>query len=132
MDGKPLKDIRALIVDDSESLQVFVRRLLELAGAAHVDVAGGLSEAADLMATRTYDLAVIDLQMPEADGHQVLKTLRADGHLGFAAIAMTADATPSEVARTSASGFVACLGKPFSKDELTRTVLKALGTASSL
>lgn len=125
-DMADLSGLKILVVDDSESMQVFVRRLLEISGAAIVHVADGGDQALEHCYKTHYDVLLTDIQMPEQDGHAVLKRLRSHD-IGIPAIAMTADPTPSERSRCQESGFVLCLGKPFSRAELTTSVARICG-----
>ena len=130
MSDDRLAGVRALVVDDSKPLQIIVKRLLEISGAAHVDVADGGTAAAALAPMGRYDLLLVDIQMPEQDGHEVLARLRQSG-VNVPAVAMTADPSLSERRRCTASGFLSCLGKPFTRDELADTVRSALSHKSA-
>jgi signal transduction histidine kinase len=71
-----LAGLRVLVADDEPSVRATVRRLLERRGALVVAVADGLEAQARLQDDR-FDLAVLDVQMPGADGYDVLTFARA-------------------------------------------------------
>ncbi len=68
--------MRVLLVEDDPALQAAVQRWLEHAGFA-VDAAGDGARALALAAMNDYDLAVLDLGLPDMDGMEVCRRLRA-------------------------------------------------------
>lgn len=86
----------------------------------------GLRAARD----RRPDLVLLDLHLPDVDGFEVLRRLRADPTLAAVpVIALTADAMPDDVHRGQAAGFDRYLTKPFVVAELLRTVADCLPSA---
>lgn len=73
---RKLAGLRVLVADDEPSVRATVRRLIERRGAIVVAVADGLEAQARLRDER-FDLAVVDVQMPGADGYDVLTFTRA-------------------------------------------------------
>ena len=67
--------MRILVVEDEKRIADFLSRGLESAGYA-VDVAGDGSRAIDLIHTTEYDLAILDLGLPDMDGLNVLQKIR--------------------------------------------------------
>jgi len=66
---------KILVVDDEENMQVLLKRVLSKAG-YDVECAGSGAEALRLAADRPFDLAVVDVCMPEMDGIEVLGKLK--------------------------------------------------------
>ena len=66
---------KILVVDDEENMQVLLKRVLGKAG-YDVECAGSGAEALRLAADRPFDLAVVDVCMPEMDGIEVLEKLK--------------------------------------------------------
>ncbi len=66
---------RVLIVDDDPFARVVVSKRIEQLGAAVVAAADGL-EALDALRSGTFDLAVVDLEMPRLDGYELLGCIR--------------------------------------------------------
>ena len=64
-----------LIVEDEKRIQDFLSRGLESAGYA-VDVAGEGNAAADMVHATEYELIILDLNLPDIDGLEVLKKIR--------------------------------------------------------
>jgi CheY-like chemotaxis protein len=118
--------MRVLLVDDDELIRASVPTMLELFGHRVVTAAGG-PEALHLLATdATFNLVILDLNMPEMNGADTLRHLRrlepalpvilATGHLDAA----TADLLKQD-------GHALSISKPFSMEELERK-LKELAT----
>jgi CheY-like chemotaxis protein len=66
---------KILVVDDEENMQVLLKRVLGKAG-YDVECAGSGAAALRLAADRPFDLAVVDVCMPEMDGIEVLEKLK--------------------------------------------------------
>lgn len=122
-----LGPIRALVVDDSKPMQIFTKRMLEVAGAAEVWCVDGGSQAIGAIDARkgAFDILLIDIQMPHMDGHELVRALR-DAGVELPIIAVTAHNTPEDRAAIAASGFDGHLVKPFNQAALTHAVRGAL------
>ena len=70
---------RILIVEDNTDLAYGLRNNLEIDGHS-VDAVESGEDALDYFRVRSADLMVLDLMLPNLDGYQVLRRLRADGH----------------------------------------------------
>lgn len=68
---------RILVVDDEDSILQFVSYNLEKEG-YEVDTASTGDEALERCATTQYDLVILDIMLPGADGYEVVRRLRAD------------------------------------------------------
>jgi adenylate cyclase len=69
-----------LVVDDNKVNRLLLGRGLEQQG-HHVSFAENGRQALDMLRARPYDLVLLDIQMPEMDGYQVLAHMTADLHL---------------------------------------------------
>ena len=131
-EGSPDLDLtlqgRILLVEDQETNQAIARKFLELAGAQVVVAGNGLVALAKLR-EQAFDLILMDCQMPEMDGFEATKRIRADerrtgGHIPI--IAMTAHAMAGDRDRCLLSGMDDYLTKPISREALVREVASAL------
>ena len=124
-----LSGLTVLVVDDDPDGRELARRLLSEC-AAKVLVAGSAAEALALLESNRPDVLVSDIGMPEVDGFELLRRLRAmDQERGgrLPAIALTALARSQDRTRALHAGFVAHLSKPVEPPELLATVASAAG-----
>jgi DNA-binding response OmpR family regulator len=115
-----------LVVDDQEDIREMARLVLSEAG-FQVTVAPGGREALRLARAGTFDLVLLDINMPEMDGWTTLRLLRADEDAGRIPVAMFS--VKGEV-RDKISGLqdgaVDYITKPFAVDELVLRVSRIL------
>lgn len=71
------KDLRVLLVDDNKYNQIIVSQLLKRLGTNN-DYASNGKEAVELIKKHSYDLVVMDIQMPIQDGYQTTEIIRHD------------------------------------------------------
>lgn len=123
-----LQGLRVLLAEDTLDNRVLITHLLENYGAT-VQTAENGSEALEAVASRDFDVVLMDIQMPHLDGYQTLARLRESG-CRLPVLALTAHATLEERARTQAAGFLAHLTKPIDPGNLVRT-LRAYSTTTT-
>lgn len=112
--------MRILVVEDNAALADGISRALDKAGFA-VDVSGDGEEADDILATQTFDLVVLDLNLPGRDGLDVLKRARARGCSAQVLILTARDRLEDRVAGLDL-GADDYLTKPFELAELEARV----------
>ena len=111
-----------LVVDDDPSVRRLLSVQLGLAGyEVHIAENG---PAALLAIGRTQpDLVILDVMMPDLDGWQVLRALRAEPRYQFLPVLMlTAKVQPSDVQNSYDLGASAVIGKPYEGERLTQMV----------
>jgi signal transduction histidine kinase/CheY-like chemotaxis protein/CHASE3 domain sensor protein len=123
-----LKGARILLVEDNEINQQVAVELLEDAGAT-VRVAGNGLEAIEILSQGpeppSFDVVLMDLQMPGMDGFQATARLRANGRLAnLPIIAMTAHATLEERQRCLGAGMNDHVAKPIDPAVLFDTLAR--------
>ena len=103
---------RVLLVEDNDFNQLVALGILENAG-LEVAVAGNGAEAVSRIMAETFDLVLMDIQMPVMDGFEATKRIREyPQHRTLPIIAMTAYATPEERQRIIAAGMDDHVAKP--------------------
>ena len=118
-----------LVADDEEDILTLVTTVLQNAGHQVVPVRDG-ADALAAVRDRKPDLAVIDISMPEVDGLEVLRRLRADAETSeLPVILLSAQAQEADVARGFETGASAYVKKPFSPRELAQRVNDLLGSS---
>jgi two-component system sensor histidine kinase/response regulator len=125
-EGVQLTGMRILLVEDNDINQQIAVELLEGVG-AKVTVTNHGREAVELLrqgpAKPAFDVVLMDLQMPEMDGHQATAHLRADARFeALPIIAMTAHATVEERDYCLAHGMNGHLAKPIEPAVLFATL----------
>ena len=132
--GEPLssRPPKVLCVDDNPANLLLVQTLLEDMGAKVLAVESGYA-AIKAVQTETFDLVLMDVQMPGMDGRQSTETIRqweSERHCTpLPIVALTAHAMANEKRALLQSGMDDYLTKPISERQLAQVVLKWTGLA---
>ena len=111
-----------LVVDDSTESTEMLGKLLEIEG-AYVDLARSGTEALEIANKKRFDLVISDISMPEMDGYQLLRKLRALPNMDHVpAIALTGYGRTADIERAHAEGFAEHLTKPIDIERLLQIV----------
>ncbi|MDQ2674864.1 MAG: ATP-binding protein, partial [Chloroflexota bacterium] len=122
----PLAGLRVLVVDDDRDARELLRRLL-IEQDCVVSSAESADEALRELVNADVDVLLTDIGMPDVDGYELLRLIRAGRHAGIKAVAVTAFARPEDRDRALAAGFDDHLAKPLDAARLLR-VLAAVRT----
>jgi signal transduction histidine kinase len=121
-----LSGLHLLVVEDDPDAREFLQSVLARHGATVASVESGTA-AEHYAASTHFDVLVSDVGLPDFSGAELVKRLRARGHVS-PAVAVTAFATDDDRRRLLADGFHAHVAKPVDPDRLVRTVANAAGT----
>jgi DNA-binding response OmpR family regulator len=117
-----------LVADDDEDILLLVRTVLEREGYDVIATSDGAQAFAAALERRP-DLAVLDVAMPELDGLEVLRRLRADESTSdMPIVLLSARVQEDDVKRGFDNGANAYVQKPFSPRELSDRVSELLGS----
>jgi signal transduction histidine kinase/CheY-like chemotaxis protein len=126
----PLADIasitgaRVLLVEDNDINQIVATHMLEEAGLV-VDVAENGRIALDMLVNDTWDLVLMDMQMPVMDGITATTEIRRMArHRGLPIVAVTANVMPQDRQRCMAAGMNDFLAKPIEPEQLCHVLRK--------
>ncbi|MEZ0393294.1 MAG: response regulator [Pseudobdellovibrionaceae bacterium] len=119
-----LRGLKVLLAEDAIDNQILIRRFLESSGASMDWAKNGLEACMRVLQTN-YDLVLMDIQMPEMDGIQATKKLRASG-FQKPILALTAHAMKSEISKSLEAGCNEHLIKPISKNHLVSSIRRHL------
>ena len=127
-----LSGIKVLAVDDEPDSADIVRRMLERSGAT-VRVALSMNDALAALELFDPDVLVSDIGMPEHDGYELIRQIRAlPNGKKLAAVALTALARGEDRARAIRAGYQMHVAKPVDRVELTAAVLNLAALTARL
>ncbi|MCQ9615974.1 chemotaxis response regulator CheY [Paenalcaligenes niemegkensis] len=119
------KNIKILVVDDFPTMRRIIRNLLKDLGYENVDEAEDGAMGLEKLRNGSFDFVVSDWNMPNLDGLEMLKQIRADATLSTMPVLMvTAEAKKENIiaaAQAGASGYVV---KPFTAATLEEKLNK--------
>ena len=124
-----LKAARVLVVDDGEPNRELIQLVLRRAGLT-VDEAENGQEAILAIQKVSYDVVLMDMQMPVKDGYTATTELRQLGHT-MPVIALTGHAMKGDEDKCRAAGCTGYLTKPVNIDELLQTISAIVGRDAS-
>jgi signal transduction histidine kinase/CheY-like chemotaxis protein len=128
-DGKSdeidLRGLRVLVAEDNVVNQRVIERQLAQIGCIVRCANNGLL-AVEALKEATFDLILMDCQMPEMDGYEATRVIRQSEYRDIPIIAFTAHALPSEREKCLVAGMNDCLTKPVRLQELKAALARAL------
>ena len=116
--------ISVVVVDDSRSARrVLCRELQELFEGKDVTIDEGVNglEALERVRSGKYDLMFLDLTMPEMDGYEVLRAIKAEG-LNIKVIVLSADIQPKAQALVKELGALEFMCKPLDCEAVVKVL----------
>jgi PAS domain S-box-containing protein len=122
-----LTGVKILVVDDDPDSCEMLRRVLQERG-AHVETVSSSNDALRRLEEMQPDVLVSDIGMPEMDGYELIRTIRARGH-PLPAVALTAFARSEDRIRSLRSGFQSHVPKPLEPRELTEVIASLVRSA---
>ena len=118
-------DLKFLIVDDFSTMRRIVRGLLKEMGCNNADEAEDGAIALQMLKAQKYDFVVSDINMPNMNGFDLLKAIKADDGLKHLPVLMvTAEARKEDIVRAAQEGAAGYIVKPFTKATLEEKVQK--------
>jgi two-component system chemotaxis response regulator CheY len=123
-------NMRALVIDDSRSMRMYVAALIEEQG-WQTDTACDGQDALRVLDQRgVFDVATVDWDMPVMDGHAFVTAVRSDPRFqGMKLLMLTARDSTDEVVRALEAGADDYLMKPVTS-EMLREKMRLIGLAS--
>jgi len=118
------RQLRILLVEDNRVNQVLAARILEKQG-HNVTLAGNGLEALAILSSNTFDLALLDIEMPEMDGLEATRAIRSNegtGNKHLPIIAMTAHAMSGDREKYLSAGMDDYISKPIHAKQLLEMI----------
>ena len=120
-------DLKFLIVDDFSTMRRIVRGLLKEMGCNNADEAEDGAVALHMLKANKYDFVVSDINMPNMNGFDLLKAVKAEDSLKHIPVLMvTAEARKEDIVLAAQSGAAGYIVKPFTKATLEEKVQKIM------
>jgi two-component system chemotaxis response regulator CheY len=111
--------MRALVVDDSRTARAIIRQMLREIGLDVIEAAHGLEALEQLRRDPDVELALVDWNMPQMNGLELIQAIRAEPSLrGLRILMVTSETEAVQVSRALSAGADEYLMKPFTKDVL--------------
>ncbi len=110
-----------LLVEDDDLNIFLIQKLSDLWG-INIDIAKNGKKAIEIINTKTFDLILMDVQMPVMDGIKATKYIRKNLKLQTPIIGLTANAVKSNQQKCLNAGMTKYISKPFDADNLKQKI----------
>jgi len=120
--------LRVLLAEDNSINQLVLKTMLEKSGCSHVSIAHNGAEAVDMAKNNTYDIILMDEQMPVMNGTEAAQKIRNTLSLTLPIVLVTASFVPGRRKEEIPEGMQAMLVKPVSRHELVRVINNCIDT----
>ena len=120
-----IHNIKVLVVEDMELNQLLMRTLLDDFG-FDCDITSNGKLALEKLQTKTYDIILMDLQMPEMNGFEATEYIRKEMKLKIPIMALTADVTTVDLAKCKAVGMNDYVSKPIDERLLYSKIISLI------
>ena len=117
-----IKNIKVLVVEDMALNQLLMKTLLDDFGFER-DIASNGKIAIEKLEQKTYDIILMDLQMPEMNGFEATEYIRNHMNSKIPIIALTADVTTVDLAKCKAVGMNDYIAKPVDEKLLYNKII---------
>jgi len=117
---------KILVIDDDKSILNIFTRILQKQGYS-IDTAETGQEALEKLLTRKYDLALIDIKLPDTNGSDLLAKMHIT-HPNMIKIAITGFPSLEDATKVIDRGAAAYLVKPVKSEELINIIAEKLKT----
>lgn len=118
-------DIKILVVDDFESMRRIVKQVLNDIGFKDITLADDGATALPLLKNGDFGFLITDWNMPQMEGIDLVKAVRADPRLkGMPILMVTAEAKREQIIQAAQAGVNDYIVKPFTPDTLKAKIEK--------
>ena len=122
---KELLNTRVLLVEDNDMNRLVAQNTLSFYGCETTEAVDGF-EAIELLKQFTFDVILMDIQMPGMDGIEATQIIRNELKITTPIIALTANAFKTEIEKCKSIGMNDYVTKPFEEIQLVNTIFKVL------
>ncbi|MBD0402331.1 response regulator [Flammeovirga sp. EKP202] len=118
-------EFKVLVVEDNQFNQLLAENILNQ-WKLQIEMVNNGEEAINILKTHTFDIILMDIQMPVMDGIEATNYIRNTLQIGTPIIALTANAMKDDLAYYKQIGMNSCVTKPFQQDDLQNELYKLL------
>ncbi|VXB12467.1 Histidine kinase [Flavobacterium sp. 9R] len=118
-----ISGLSILLVEDNKMNRMVLQNSMQYFNCKVTEAENGI-EALELLKKNTYDIILMDIQMPEMDGIEATKIIRNEFKLNTPIIALTANAFKTEIDNCKKAGMDDYVTKPFDEFLLIETIAK--------
>lgn len=118
-----ISGLSILLVEDNKMNRMVLQNSMQYFNCKVTEAENGI-EALELLKRNTYDIILMDIQMPEMDGIEATKIIRNEFKLNTPIIALTANAFKTEIDNCKKAGMDDYVTKPFDEFLLIETIAK--------
>lgn len=116
-------DMKILVVDDHESMRKIEKQILHDLGYKNVDMADDGATALPMLQKGNYDFVISDWNMPQMEGIDLLKAIRADERIGKTPVLLvTAESKKEKIIEAAQAGVNDYVVKPFNAEILSEKI----------
>ena len=126
-----IKNIKVLVVEDISLNQLLMKTLLDDFG-FECDIASNGKIAIEKLQTKSYDIILMDLHMPEMNGFEATEYIRNTMHSKIPIIALTADVTTVDLKKCEDVGMNDYISKPVEERAMYSKIVRLVNTSSTL
>jgi len=121
------QNLKFLVVDDFATMRRIVRNLLKESGYVNVGEAEDGAVALGLLKNERFDFVISDINMPNMNGFELLRQIRAEASLKTIPVLMvTAEAKKEDIVNAAQCGASGYIVKPFTKATLEEKLTKII------
>jgi two-component system chemotaxis response regulator CheY len=121
---------RVLVIDDGITMRLFYRTVLEAAGFAVEEATNGL-EGYEKVLAQSFDLLIVDINMPKMDGYSMLRAVRGNAAVhAVPAVTISTESSDADVVKAYQAGANYYLVKPVAPEMLVEVAHLLAGRAA--
>lgn len=120
---KDIKNLNVLVVEDVALNQLLIKIILDDFGFEH-EIADNGKIAVEKLQSKSFDIVLMDLQMPDMNGYEASEIIRKKLHSNIPIIALTADVTADDLAQCKAAGMNDHIAKPIDEKLLYNKIIE--------
>ena len=122
-----LTGVKVLLVEDNKINRLIAGKALEMLGTTYVEAINGI-EAIEILKNESFDLILMDIQMPEMDGVEATKWIRNQMNISTPIVALTANVFRQDIDSYLEIGMNDYIIKPFDEEDFLKKISENVKT----